>query len=309
MSTLRISLFGQFHIQCGEEILTHLLSRKLQELFCYLLLYRDRSHPRETLASMLWGNSSTAHSKKYLRQALWQLQNSVKSRDEGENRQLLLVNPDRICLSPDAEVWIDVAILEQAFARTRGVSGAALDAQQAQVLSDAVDLYRGDLLEGWFQDWCLYERERLQNMYLALLDKLMDYCEANKECEVGLGLGTRILRYDGARERTHRRLMRLYCLAGDRTAALRQYDQCVSALRQELAVKPAARTVMLYQQIRTEQFPDPTQSLFTDSSVHSPPGSQWHEMVDQLRHLRESLTKAQDELQRAIRAVETAMKG
>ena len=76
MTPLHFLLFGQFRVRCGDEMLTHLFSPTLQQLLCYLLLFRDRSHPRETLASLLWGNTSTARSKKYLRQALWQLQNA-----------------------------------------------------------------------------------------------------------------------------------------------------------------------------------------------------------------------------------------
>lgn len=308
MNTLSVFLFGQFRIQYGEKTLTDLLPPKLQQTFCYLLLYRDRSHSRETLASLLWGNSSTAQSKKYLRQALWQIQNSLESLDTGESRHLLLVEPDRVRLNPNEDLWIDVAAFERACARTQGISGAALDAQQAQLLQGAADLYGGDLLEGCFQDWCLYERERLQNMYLTLLDKLMGFCEAHNECEVGLDFGARILRYDGARERTHRRLMRLHYLAGDRTAALRQYDQCVRALRRELAVKPAARTVLLYQQIRTEQFPRPIQSPLTAPASGSPSSPSWPEMVEQLHHLQESLAKVQDELQQAVDVAESAMR-
>jgi len=304
LDTLCISLFGQLRVQHDEEVLTDLFPPKLQQLFCYLLLYRDRSHPRETLASLLWENSSTAQSKKYLRQALWQLQHSVESWDRGGDRHLLLVDPDKVRLNPHMDLWLDVAVFERAFTRTQGLLGSALDAQQVQILHDAADLYQGDLLEGCFEDWCLYERERLQNIYLTLLDKLMDYCEAHNACEVGLDFGARILRYDGARERTHRRLMRLYYLAGDRTAALRQYDRCVRALRRELSVEPAARTVRLYQQIRTERFPRSTQSTPTDPSS----SSRWSEMIAQLRLLQESLEEVQDELQRAIRTAESAMK-
>ena len=37
-------------------------------------------------------------------------------------------------------------------------------------------VYDGDLFDGCYQDWCLLERERLQNVYLVLLDKEMfDY--------------------------------------------------------------------------------------------------------------------------------------
>ena len=53
-------------------------------------------------------------------------------------------------------------------------------------------------------------------------------------------------------ERAHRRLMRLHYLSGDRTGALRQYAQCVSALDEELGVKPAQRTQVLYDQIRAD---------------------------------------------------------
>lgn len=309
MDALRVRLFGNLQIECGGEVLTDLYPRKLQELFCYLLLYHDRAHPRETLASLLWGNSSTAQSKKYLRQALWQFQSVMTSCNGSRNPHVLLVDSDMIRLNPQADLWLDVAVFERAIARTRGTSGAALDAREAQALCDAADLYQGDLLEGWFQDWCLFERERLQNMYLTLLDVVMDYCEAHDEYEAGIDYGVRVLRHDQARERTHRRLMRLYYLSGDRTAALRQYDWCVRSLRQELAVKPAARTVTLYEQIRTEQFPSPAELPSTDSIAYQAPNSQWPEVIDQLRRLQRILTDVQEELRRAIGAAESALRG
>lgn len=309
MDTLRISLFGRFQIERGGETLTDLYPRKLQELFCYLLLYRDCPHPRETVATVLWGDSSTAQSKKYLRQALWQFQTAMNSRNRESEPCVLLVDPDMLCVNPAAGLWLDVDVFERAIARTQGTAGADLDPQQVQALCDAVDLYWGDLLEGWYQDWCLYERERLQNMYLALLDKLMDYCEAHDQYEAGLNYGSRILRHDQARERTHRRLMRLHYLAGDRTAALRQYDCCVQALNRELAVRPAARTVTLYEQIRAERFPDPVGSPVAGLGAYRPPDAQWPDMLEHLRTMQRTLSRVQDELRRAISTAESAMKG
>jgi len=73
-----------------------------------------------------------------------------------------------------------------------------MEDQQAQFLRAAVSLYSGDLLEGWFQDWCLYHRERLQSIYLTMLDKLIAFCEFHHEYENGLALGEHLLRQDGA---------------------------------------------------------------------------------------------------------------
>ena len=149
-----------------------------------------------------------------------------------------------------------MALFEQAFSLVREVAGHQLDAAQAQTLGQAIQLYHGDLLEGWKKDWCLCERERLQTNYLIMLDKMIGYCEAHEKYgQNGLAYGLRVLRYDPMREYTRRRLMHLHYLAGDRTAALRQYEHCVGALNEELGVKPSRLTVALYDQIRLDEFP------------------------------------------------------
>jgi DNA-binding SARP family transcriptional activator len=60
----------------------------------------------------------------------------------------------------------------------------------------------------------------------------------------------RLLRADCTHERTHRQLMQLYALAGDRSMALRQFGQCRAALAQEFSVEPTAPTLALYEQLR-----------------------------------------------------------
>jgi DNA-binding SARP family transcriptional activator len=106
-------------------------------------------------------------------------------------------------------------------------------------------------------------------MYMMMLDKLMDYCERNNQYEMGLSYGVRILQHDGARECTHRQMMRIYYLAGDRTAALRQYQRCVEALAEDLGVKPERRTVSLYEQICADQLEHSAQLLEPARTGHT----------------------------------------
>lgn len=303
MSIMHVCLFGKFHIQLGEQIVVSPSARKVQELFCYLLLHRDHPHPRETLADLLWGSSPTAHSKKYLRQALWQLQAALNSQTEPVDRRWLLVEPEWVQINAEADLWLDVAVFEQAFDHAHGLPGRELDGPIAQSLQSAAELYQGDLLEGWYQDWCIYERERLQNMYLATLDKLMGFCEVHHDYETGLAYGTRILRYDRARERTHRRMMRLHYLARDRTAALRQYECCVAALDEELGVGPATRTVALCQCIRADRLDGPTPAMSRAQT------SLLTEVLERLTQLRTALANNQRQIQQDIQAIERALTG
>jgi DNA-binding SARP family transcriptional activator len=304
MSHLTVRLFGKLSLKCDDEIVHGLDACKLQELITYLLVFREAPHSRESLAALLWGDSSTAQSKKYLRQALWQLQKVLGSRSHNGDDSIFNVAPDWVSFNPDSDIWVDVAVFEQAFAVAREVTGKNLSAEQAHTLDDAINLYQGDLLEGWYQDWCLCERERLQTNYLMMLDKMMSYCEAHEKYETGLGYGLRVLRYDRARESTHRRLMRLHYLSGNRTAALRQYEHCVAALNEELGVKPSRLTTALYDQIRMDEF----QATGSDVAVNSD-HRVLPKVIDHLKQLRQLLVRIRSEVHEDIKALDEVLDG
>jgi DNA-binding SARP family transcriptional activator len=271
----------------------------VQELLCYLLVHRAIPHQREFLASMLWGDNSTAQSKKYLRQALWQLHSACETYVGKSNGSLILVGPEWIQVNPEIELWTDVSDFEQAFDSLR--NGGELNEQCALQLSNAVKIYRGDLLEGWYKDWCLYDRERLQNMCLIMLDKLIEYCEKIKDYESALDYCSRILHFDPARERTHQQMMQLYYLSGDRTAALRQFDRCLEALKKELGVGPTRSSIALCEQIRADKFvcSSPNTSQPVDKSLTS-----LTDLLNHLKHLQAKYTEIQLELQEDIQIVE-----
>ena len=309
MSRLSIQLFGKFCVRRNEQVLEGFDARKVQELFCYLLLHRNHSLPRETLAGLLWPDTTTIQSKKNLRQALWQLQSALGSQTEPLNDRVLLVEPEWVQLNLEANFWLDVVIFEKAFDLVQKVPGHELDAQRVQVLQDAVQLYEGPLLEGWYQDWCLLERERLQNMYLTMLDKLMSYCEARHDYVTSLLYGMRIMCYDRARERTHRRLMRLDYLLGDRAEALRQYERCATALDEELGVRPSKSTVALYKQIQADQLDEPKSIVVlreTDPSIKAVTPSLL-EVLGKLTYLQETLADLQTQIQQSIQQVELVL--
>lgn len=251
MPDLQIHLFGKFSVRHDDRPAAGFDAYKEQELLSYLLLHRNRPHSRETLAGLMWGDASTEKSKKYLRQALWHIQAALEARTGGA--AVLAVEHDWVQLNAGVSLWLDVEMFERTFALVQDRRGAELDAERLGALETAVQVYRGDLLEGWYQDWCLYERERLQNIYLVMLDKLMCFCEAHGKFELGIHYGSLVLRHDRAHERTHRQLMTFQYLSGDRTGALRQFERCAAALKEELGVRPDKRTAALYNKIRADQ--------------------------------------------------------
>jgi len=179
-----------------------------------------------------------------------------------------------------------------------------LDATRAHALRQAVNFYQGDLLEGWYQDWCLCERERLQHMYLAMLYRLIGYCEKHREYDAGLDYGERILKYDPACERAHQHMMRLKSLAGDRTGAMRQYDRCLKALREELGVQPSRRTRELLDQVRSDLFPLPEIPDSMTPPNTAPPQIPLSELLKQLKSFQTTLGALQQQAQQWIKLIE-----
>jgi DNA-binding SARP family transcriptional activator len=246
MNTLRVFVLGRFQALADEGPLPGLEVRKVQELLAYLSLGHSRSYDRERLATLLWPEHDEVRARRYLRKTLWQLQSGLGQ----YGIQTLDVAQECVCLRETADLWIDAICFERAFKAVWNIPGEQLDAAQAEMLQHVTRLYRGDLLENWYLDWCLIERQRLQHLYLVIVDKLMRYCVSHGEYDSGLQYGHQILHYDRAREHTHQELMILFYLSGDRTGAIRQYQQCVQILAQELGVPPAEQTQHLYERIR-----------------------------------------------------------
>jgi DNA-binding SARP family transcriptional activator len=304
MSKLHIRLFGKFTIAARPQPATILEGAKVQELFSYLLLYRHRPHAREALATLLWCDASATQSKSYLRKTLWQLQSELEGFAAPALPDLLQVDGEWVQLNTGDFLWLDVARFEQAFVQVQDTPGHAWNTAVAQQVAEAVALYRGDLLEGCYQEWCLFERERLQRAYLILLEKLTHYCETHGQYETGIGYGTEVLRLDLAREHTHRNLMRLHYLAGNRSEALRQYERCVKILREELDVAPDRQTKVLYEQLVAETMMPGNGE--TETAILSPETS-LRQTLHQLEIMRAMLSETEQQVQHNIALVEATL--
>lgn len=240
-------MLGRFIGRGGDESV-QLDTNKAHQTLGYLLVHHDRPHRREALAGKLWQTYSSAQGRKHLRHSLWLIESRLFGDGRKEGR-LLIKERDWVQINADA-IWLDVLETEKVFNVVRGIPGERMSRGQAAAVKSVVTLYRGDLLEGWIDEWCVYDRERIRIMHLAMLEKLLGYCEARGECEEGLVFGEWLLRHDRAHERAHRRMMRLNYKSGDRTGALRQYERCCAALLHELGVGPSDVTRHLYEQMR-----------------------------------------------------------
>ena len=240
-TALQLRLLGKPQIHLDGETVSGFRTAKAEALLYYLAV-TGQSYSREVLADLLWGEMPEATAKRNLTKALSHLRKQVAP--------FLLIEPDTVGLDPAVEVWLDVTAFETAV-----VQGLAED--NIALLTQAVALYQGDLLAGFyikqaltFEEWLLGERERLRELMLPALQRLISQAIKQGEPTTGLEYAHRLLALEPWHETAHRHLMLLLARNGRREAALAQYDICRQILAEELGIEPMAETTALYERLK-----------------------------------------------------------
>ena len=228
---------------------TGFVYNKALALLAYLAVTK-RPHSRESLAGLLWGEMPDAAAKANLRKILSVLReiaapNVEIGRQDGR-------------FNRDSNYWLDTEIFES---KPQGptatsITPAEMQDRDVKLLDDAVQLYKGDFLEGFyvrdapaFEEWVLPERERLRQKMLQALYRLAAYYTARGHYARGIDYTTRLLALEPWHEEVHQQMMLLLALSGQRSAALNQFEVCRRLLADELGVQPNRDTVDLHHRI------------------------------------------------------------
>ena len=260
MPRLNLALLGGFQGRVDASAPLTLPTRKSQALLAFLALPPGRSHPREKLASLLWGGMREPQARRGLRQSLFTLRKAVDAEPPA-----LLIDGQTVALNPTS-VDVDVVKFERQVAE--GTPAA---------LERAATLYRGELLEGLdlqeapFEEWLLAERERLRELALEALAQLLRHQRTTEATEAALRTGLRLLALDPLQEPVHRAVMRLYVQLGRRASALRQYQICIGVLQRELRVEPETTTKQLYQEILRQRPSHAAADVESPATAHAVP--------------------------------------
>jgi DNA-binding SARP family transcriptional activator len=245
----RVELFGGLRAQRGDQILTRFRTQRTALLLAYLAYHVRRTHPRETLIELLWPESEEEVGRHKLSVALSALRGQLEPAGAPTGSVL---RTDRFSagLTP-AAVTTDVTEFEAALAAD---PEAADGAEQARRLARAVDLYRGPLLAGFYDDWIYPEQQRWEELFFRTLRQLVAHHEQAGALDHALPYALRAVSVDPLREEAHREVIRLYALLDQPAAALRQFHDLKRRLQQELGEAPSEATQALVETIQRAGF-------------------------------------------------------
>ena len=255
MARLEIALLGAFQVSKDGDPITQFETDPARALLAYLALHAGTPFRRDTLADMLWPEQARVEALHALRQTLNRLRRAIENES---NPPYLHVTRQTIQFNVESDYWLDTdaftgltdTIPEHAHRRLEACCTCM------QQLTQAADLYRGDLLSGFnldslpFQEWLTMEREHLHRQVMEALYQLAACHNQRGEYKQAQHYAHRQLMLEPWREEAHRQLMAALALSGQRSAALAQYEVCRRTLAEELGVEPEKETLFLYERIR-----------------------------------------------------------
>lgn len=289
----RLRLLGMIQVEKKGVLLRDFESRKALALLGYLAR-QDQPVSRSHLAGLFWGDKEEARGRRNLSRELSQLSALLPGCFQADYHTIQFLPPDTY--------WVDVhtfaRLVKSGLGKNASKSSlsktgphsqmpktatdwfpAPLAADiQPELLAEAVALYRGDFMTGFFLDdcpefetWLLREQEGWRRQVTELLERLLVYYARSDHDDLALAVARRWLELEPWRERAHRYLMVLLARQGERTAALAQYEICRRTLAEELAVEPSAAMVALHEQIRSGELSRGAEEQRSGEEVFSAP--------------------------------------
>lgn len=222
----------------GEKPLPFNAPPRTLPLLAYLLLHRSGPVPRQSLSFLLWPDESEENARANLRRHLHWLRRSLPTPPAAH--PWLLSEAKSLQWNPEADYWLDVAEFER------------LSAAE-ECLSQAVELYQGDLLVDLYDDWILNERERLRERFFECLGVLIQRSRLQRDYPQAIAFARRWLAHDPLREDALRQLMALRYESGDRAGAIEEYEIFRKRLYAELGVSPMPETIALFEAVARQE--------------------------------------------------------
>jgi len=268
MFRLKIYLLGSFQAIHDGNPLTDFESDKARALLAYLAVESDRPHRREYLAGLLWPDTPDRTARTNLRSALANLRQVIH--DHQDIPPYLKITRQTIQFYQVSNSWVDLNVFVNNVNRYIGVQSQGvkqgledLPVESALLdLQEAVDLYRGEFLAGFyisnasqFEEWALITRESLQRQALHAMHRLTEYYQETGSYEQALLLAQRQVELEPYQEVARQQVMWALALMGRRSEAIVQYDRFSELLQTDLGVAPLEQTQEMYAQLLDGELP------------------------------------------------------
>ena len=223
------------------------LSRALKVL-CFIASRQNHRATKDAIVETFWSETPLGDIDKNFWPTISYIRRALNS-NQAVKKNFIRYRESAYYLNPEFNYLIDIEeferLISHAHARRREGDAAGF----ADTAHRAIELYRGDFLEEFYDTWAEEQRAYYRNLYFATLKELADHYHRAEQYGQAINYCQIIIKRDPYREDIHRQLMDAYAHTGNRAALRDQYENLKTLLMEELGVDPLPETVATYKRL------------------------------------------------------------
>src|SRR3712207_1702162 len=224
------------------------VTRRARDILCFIASRPHRRASKDAVIDTFWGEADFGSVEKNFHPTISHVRKALNSKQPLKQNFLLYRDGD-YQPTPEFSSRIDTEEFDRLVSQADAAKRARDQEAFVAACEQAVALYRGEFMQGSYDEWVEEQRSYYREQYLRLLELLASHAQKAEDWARSLSLAHRILREDPFREDVHCHVMRAHAAQGNRVAVREQYDSLRKLLRKELGVEPAPETQKVYKQL------------------------------------------------------------
>lgn len=252
---INIYTLGKFYVSQGNNVISESSSRsrRMWEVFKYILSFRDQSINPEEILERIWPEKDYSDPGTAMRAQVFRLRQALKN--EGQEPSI----SDNIVFSQGAYRWenrVDCWIDVDQFAACCREADDLRNGEQNQAVNlyrQAISLYKGKYLpESTYSEWSEPLRAYYHDIYLNAIYSLADLLKVKRAYGDIIKLCEQASSIDYFDETIHVIMLEALIAEGQTARARVHYNEVTSALYRDMGVKPSDEMKKLYRQVGIE---------------------------------------------------------
>ncbi|HEY0080412.1 MAG TPA: BTAD domain-containing putative transcriptional regulator [Pyrinomonadaceae bacterium] len=223
-------------------------TKRARDILCFIASRPHRRASKDTIIDTFWEEADFDAVEKNFHPTISHIRKALNSNQPLKQNFLLYRDGDYL-LNPDFSYRIDIEEFDHLVAAGETARRARDQETFVNSYEQAIKLYRGDFMQGCYDEWAEQQRSYYREQYLRLLETLAAAAQKSEEWSRSLDLAQKILKDDPFREDVHCMMMRAHAALGNRVAVREQYETVKRLLRKELGVEPAAETQRIFREL------------------------------------------------------------
>jgi LuxR family maltose regulon positive regulatory protein len=223
-------------------------TKRARDILCYIASRRHRRASKDIIIDTFWGDAEFEVVEKNFHPTISHIRKALNS-NQPLKQNFLVYRDGDYQLNQNFSYWIDTAEFDRLLSEAEAARRAREFERCITSYESAIVLYRGEFMQGSYDDWVEEQRTYYREQYLRMLESLAAVAQKMEDWPRSLDLGQQILREDPFREDIHCMIMRAYSASGNRAAVKEQYETLSRLLQKELGVEPVAETRRVYKEL------------------------------------------------------------